>query len=91
MAFAALLAVVASGFNTDAYIARTNLERAARGRSLDVGYLASLSGDARGALDHPFVRADAELRARLESSFCRPRAGGLRAFRGIGRCTEGEK
>jgi hypothetical protein len=91
LALGASLGVVASAFNADAYVARTNLDRAARGRSLDVEYLASLSGDARGALDHPFVRGDKQLAQLLESSFCRPRPheSDLRAFRGLGRCTLG--
>ena len=88
--FGVALAVVASGFNSRcAYVAKqTNLDRAARGRSLDVEYLASLSGDARAVLDHPFVQGDKELAARLDASFCGPRARDLRARRGLGRCTE---
>jgi Domain of unknown function (DUF4173) len=80
------IAVLASGFNTDAYVALRNLDRAADGKTLDVPYLASLSADARAALDHPFVKASPALAARLEASFCAPRADGFRAFRGIGRC-----
>jgi hypothetical protein len=85
VALFAAIAVFASGFNTDAYVARTNLDRAAAGKTLDVAYLASLSGDARVALGHPFVLSHPELAARLEASFCSPRPGDFRAFRGLGR------
>jgi hypothetical protein len=88
LALGAGIAVLATGFNTDAYVARTNLDRAAAGRPLDVAYLASLSGDARAALDHPFVKRDPALAARLEASFCRP-ARDLRSFRGLGQCPSG--
>ena len=87
LAFGALVAVLASGFNADAYVARTNLDRAANGKPLDLAYLASLSGDAWVALDHPVVRADESLSSILEASFCGPREGGLRSFRGLGRCS----
>lgn len=83
LALGAGIAVLATSFNTDAYVARTNLDRAAAGRPLDVAYLASLSGDARAVLDHPFVKRDPALAARLEESFRRP-ARDLRSFRGLG-------
>jgi hypothetical protein len=86
IALGAVIAVLATGFNTDAYVARTNLDRAAAGRPLDVGYLASLSGDARSALDHPFVKSDPALAARLRESYCSPRGRDLRSMRGLGQC-----
>ena len=88
LALAAAVSVFASGFNTDAYVATRNLDRAAAGKALDMDYLASLSGDARGVLAHPFVQANPELATRLEARFCAPRGGGLRAFRGLGRSVE---
>jgi hypothetical protein len=86
LAFGVAIAVVASGFDADSYVARTNLDRASHGKPLDVAYLTSLSGDARHLLDHPFVAAHPELAARLEASFCAPRASSWRSFRGLGRC-----
>jgi hypothetical protein len=86
LAFAAALAVFASWINADAYVARTNLDRAARGKPLDVEYLASLTKDARSALEHPVVRADPALWAQLEERFCGVRAEPLRSFRGLGAC-----
>jgi hypothetical protein len=88
LAFAMVLAVVAGGFDADAYVARTNLDRAAGGKPLDVDYLASLSADARSALDHPVVTANPALSARLRASFCGPRTGDLRSYRGLPRCRE---
>jgi hypothetical protein len=87
LAFAALVAVVASAFDADAYVARTNLDRAAAGKPLDARYLASLSSDAAATLDHPYLRAHPETAAEVTSSLCAPRDGGLRAFRGLGRCS----
>jgi hypothetical protein len=86
LTFAAVMTVIASGFNADAYVARTNLDRARAGKSLDVEYLASLSGDARSVLSDPLVKADPALAARLEAAFCGARPRSWRAFRGIGRC-----
>jgi hypothetical protein len=81
------LAVFASGLNTDAYIARTNLARAARGKSLDVGYLASLSGDARSVLSDPVMAVvTSEVAPRLAESYCRSPQPDWRARRGLGRC-----
>ncbi len=83
------VAVVASSLNADAYVAWTNLDRAARGRALDVATLTSLSVDARGALSHPRVLADADLQATLQRAYCPDRSSvDWRAFRGIGRCGE---
>lgn len=81
------LAVLASGVNADAYVARANLDRAVHGKALDRAYLASLSVDARGVLSHPVVRADPGLAATLRESYChgRPR-GDWRAIRGVGVC-----
>jgi hypothetical protein len=87
LAFGTAMAVVASGFNADAYVARTNLDRAAAGKALDVGYLLSLSGDARPVMEHPFVRQDAELAARLDARYCAPTGRDLRSLRGLGRCS----
>jgi hypothetical protein len=81
------IAVFASSLNADGYVATTNLDRAARGKGLDVDYLASLSVDARAALDHPFVQADPDLYARLQDGFSSSCARtGLRSYRGLGRC-----
>jgi hypothetical protein len=81
------LAVLASTVNADAYVAGTNLDRAARGRPLDLGYLSSLSQDARGALTHPYVVANEGLRTVLATSYCsgRPQTD-WRGRRGFGRC-----
>jgi len=86
-ALVVLLAVAASWFNADAYVARVNLDRAARGMPLDVEYLASLSSDARSVLMHATLQARPGLAARLREAYCdggSPR--GWRAFRGLGSC-----
>jgi hypothetical protein len=90
LALVTAIAVFASALNTDAYVALRNLDRAANGKTLDVGYLVSLSSDARAALDHPYVQADPALYARLASTLCAPRQEGFRAFRGFGHrgCTD---
>jgi hypothetical protein len=92
VAFATGVAVFASGINADAYVATTNLDRAARGKRLDVEYLASLSVDARQALKHPVVRNNPELAELLEARFCRARGerSGLRSLRGLGSCGESQ-
>jgi hypothetical protein len=87
LAFLALLAVVASGFNADAYVVKTNLDRAAHGHDLDTEYVTSLSRDAAAVLDHPYVRADHDLQKLLVASYCAPPSGGVRAFRGLTRCS----
>jgi hypothetical protein len=80
------LMVAASWFNADAYVARVNLDRAARGRVLDVAYLRSLSSDARAVLSHPVVTKDGELEAALSAAYCTRAEVGWRAFRGMGSC-----
>lgn len=86
-AFVIGLAVVASSVNADAYVARTNLDRSARGKPLDRVYLTTLSADARSALSHPAIAAHAGLEADLKAAYCSDRAHtDWRAFRGIGGC-----
>jgi hypothetical protein len=81
------IAVLASSINADAYVARTNLDRAARGRPLDVTYLASLSADAKDVLAHSVVRASPALEARLTAAYCPDRSHqDWRSLRGLGRC-----
>jgi hypothetical protein len=87
LALGGAMAVLASGFNADAYVARTNLDRAAEGKTLDRAYLLSLSGDAHGVLAHPFVQNDPGLSAQLGERMCARRGRDLRAFRGLSRCT----
>ncbi len=80
---AVVLAVLASWFNADGYVARTNLDRAARGKPLDVPYLTSLSVDARAVLTHPRVAVDPALERTLRDAYCADRADrGWRALRG---------
>ena len=80
-----LLSIVASWFNADAYVARTNLDRAARGKPLDIPYLTSLSADARGVLVHPRVAVDSALERALRDAYCGDRSDrGWRALRGGG-------
>jgi uncharacterized protein DUF4153 len=83
------LTVVAALFNSDLYVARGNLERAAAGHELDVDYLAGLSADARGVLAHPALRDHDELRRMLEAGWREQAADrahdGWRAFRGLSR------
>jgi hypothetical protein len=88
VALLAGVAVFASGINADAYVATTNVDRAARGKYLDVDYLASLSVDARQVLQHPVIGSSRELAALLASRFCRAPGDpvALRAFRGVGSC-----
>ncbi len=88
----AALAVLASGLDTDAYIAQRNLDRAAAGSELDISYLRTMSPDAAGVLAHPVVTRDSELAAALRETFCAPRASrDWRATRGMSprRCTAG--
>lgn len=81
------VAVLGGWFDADAYVARTNLDRAARGRALDEAYLATLSPDACAAADHPTLRARPELRAwLLEEWRDRIARGDPREWRGIRRC-----
>jgi hypothetical protein len=80
------LSVVASLVNTDAYIARTNLARAAAGMPLDVDYLASLSGDARSVLSDPVVLGSPAVAAALSESYCHAPQSDWRERRGLGRC-----
>jgi hypothetical protein len=85
---AVALAVLAASFNADAYVAQKNLDRASRGKALDVAYLASLSVDARAVLGHPVVQRSAALEAELRAVYCPDRSGvDWRAFRGIGSCS----
>jgi hypothetical protein len=88
LGFAVVTAIIASGFNADAYVGRTNLDRARAGKPLDVDYLTSLSPDARSVLAHPFVQEHPEIAAQLEARFCAPRHASWRSFRGTGRCSE---
>jgi hypothetical protein len=93
LALFAGLAVFATGINADAYVASVNLDRASRGKPLDLDYLASLSIDAHGVVGHPFVKDNPEVRERLEAGFssgCKS-MGDLRARRGLGRCSDGER
>ena len=79
LAFAALVAVVASGFNADAYVARTNLDWAANGKPLDLAYLESLSGDAWVALIiRWFVATRASRRSSKRASADRAKGGSAR-------------
>jgi hypothetical protein len=82
------LAVFASGFNADAYVAMTNLDRAARGQALDELYLVTLSTDAADVLAHPVVQGSAPLRHLLDRTMCAPATDdvGWRAWRGVHRC-----
>jgi hypothetical protein len=80
---AGLVAVAASHFNADAYVATRNLDRAAAGSWLDEDYLASLSADARPALAHPVVVARPDLADRLAAAYLAPRTGDWRELRGL--------
>ncbi len=75
----------ASLYDADGHVARTNLDRAAAGASLDRDYLASLGPDACSALHHPVVEKDDELRTRLRGEWTAPPSG-LRSQRGFVRC-----
>lgn len=79
------LAVVASLFNADGYVARTNLERAAAGKTLDENYLGSLSGDAAFVLREPYMKRNPDLYGRLAERLCAPRSNGGRSYRGLAR------
>lgn len=81
--FIVLLGIGASAFNADAYVARTNLDRAERGKALDAVYLATLSPDAADALDHSLFEDHRWLRSALLEQFERYYAErDLRSFRG---------
>ena len=76
------VAVVASSLNADAYVAWTNLDRAARGRALDVATLTSLSVDARGLSPTRGSSRTRHLQATLQRAYCPDRSSvDWRAFR----------
>lgn len=77
---------IAAHFDVDGWVARQNLDRAARGRPLDEIHLTSLSSDACVTLDHPFLRARPELAEALRAAWRAPVSRDLRSFRGLGRC-----
>ena len=80
-------AVVASFFDADGYIAKTNLDRADRGKHLDTVYLMSLSADACAVADHPVLVRKPHLRAFVIAHWqANSRADDLRARRGFVRC-----
>lgn len=79
-------ALAFSFFDADAYVARTNLDRALSGKALDEAHLASLSADACRAADHPYLRERPELRARLIEAWAKPEAKDPRELRGLSRC-----
>ena len=79
--------LIAGTVNADGWIARRNVARARAGASLDLGYLAGLSEDARGVL--PEVTAfDRDAAVFLEESWGQARAAhrahGWRSLRGLG-------
>lgn len=79
--------IVAAFFDADGYIARTNLDRAARGKPLDTDYLAALSADACAAAEHPVLRNQPELRAFVINQWqANSRVDDVRARRGFVRC-----
>lgn len=75
-----VLAVLAGAslYDADNHVARTNLDRAASGKPLDVEYLATLGPDARATLDHPALSQDD--RAMLDRAW-QPPARGWRSKR----------
>jgi hypothetical protein len=80
-------AVLAGSVDADGWIARRNVARAQAGASLDVGYLVTLSEDARGVL--PDVRKLSEpaadvLRKAWGASAAAQRDEGWRSRRGLG-------
>lgn len=80
-------ALLAGSTNADAWIARRNVDRARAGAPLDVGYLGSLSEDARGVL--PEVTAiDVDASHTLAQAWHRSesmhRYHGWRSLRGLG-------
>lgn len=78
------VALMASGLNADAYVARTNLDRAMSGKALDAEYLAGLSPDAAGVLDHPALHKIPALREKLEKTWVKSvRQGDWRSLRGL--------
>lgn len=83
---AGAMAVVGASVDADAYVARTNLDRAARGAGLDEEYLAELGPDARVVLDHPVLQANPLLRSALAHRYCKGGRTDWRATRGLGRC-----
>lgn len=87
VAFAFGFLAVASHVDADAYVTRTNLDRAARGAALDVDYLGDMTPDALAALDHPYLRANPDVEAELQWRICHPaKRLDWRSFRGLARC-----
>ncbi len=82
-----LCTIAAAFFDADGYIAKTNLDRAARGKSLDTEYLVALSADACVAADHPVLRNNAALRSEVIGAWqANSRVDDVRARRGFTRC-----
>jgi len=80
-------ALAASFFDADGHIARTNLDRAMRGKYLDTAYLEQLSADACVVADHPVLREQAGLREVLVERWrASSRVDDVRAWRGVRRC-----
>jgi hypothetical protein len=80
-------ATLAALFDADGYIARTNLDRASRGKHLDTTYLISLSADACAAADHPVLTGQPELRRFvIEQWSANSQVSDVRSRRGFQRC-----
>ena len=80
----AVLGTVMTLFNADHYVAQTNLDRAARGASIDDAYLEGLSSDACGVLGHGAM-GDAR-RASLSEAWRSERSSDPRGARGLLGC-----
>jgi hypothetical protein len=80
-------AIAAAFFDADGYIARRNLDRAARGKPLDTTYLLSLSADACVAADHAVLREKPLLRELMIAHWdASSRVDDVRARRGVVTC-----
>jgi hypothetical protein len=66
------VATAAALLDADGYVARTNLDRALAGKSLDEAYLGTLGPDACRTLGHPAISAREGLGARLRESWSDP-------------------
>lgn len=80
----AVLGTVMTLFNADHYVAQTNLDRAARGATIDDAYLEGLSSDACGVLGHGAM-GDAR-RASLSEAWRSKRSSDVRGARGLLGC-----
>jgi hypothetical protein len=77
---------LACAVNVDARLAEATFDRAMEGKLNDLYYVYELGPDACGALEHPYLQNDPDLRRSVRDAWNRPPPADFRAFRGMVRC-----